>query len=271
MILIHNKSFEQLSEQTDKALSELGFDVTAGSIAKLFSDIINKNTSDFYERLTTEHALAFLTTSSGQYLDMIGLLLDCKRLSDESDADYKKRISYQTRILAKANEVSIRLAVLSIDGIEDVKIKRYSHGPGSFTIVPIGNIESKQKLNSLVEEVAAMEASCGERVIVKSPDFKYVKLDISLVVAPGVDDTIKQEIIVSVKDNIEEYIGSINLGDTLIINRLTEVIMGTSQHIINYACNNFAINNQQCMFINQGSRWDEKFAISPDKESIIVR
>ena len=271
MILIHDKSFEQLSEATANLLSEKGFDISPGAICRLFSDIICKNTSDFYDRLTTEHALAFLTTSKGEYIDMIGRLVNCKREDNETDADYKKRISYQTVSLAKANEIAIRLAVLAIEGVEDVVIKRYSHGPGSMTIVPLSNGGANHMLNVSVEQAASSEASCGERVIVKSPDFKYVKLDISLMVAPDVDDTTKQELIISARNNIQEYISSINLGGTLIINKLTEVIMSTSSKIINYSCNNFMINNQQCMLINQGSRWDEKFAISPDMDSIVVR
>lgn len=254
-----------------KQLEEKGFDTTPGSIAKLFADIICKNISDFYDKLTTDHLLAFLTTSQGVFLDNIGLLLDCIRFEEESDADYRKRISYQTRSLAKANEVSIRLAILSLDGIEDVKIKRYAHGPGSMTIVPISKNGLSSRLNAAVNSVASETASCGERVIVKAPDFKYVKLDVNLVMAPEVDDTIKQEVAITVRNNIEEYIGSIKLGGTLIINKLTEVIMSSSSKIINYSVNSFMINNEACMLINQGSRWDEKFAISPDKESVVVR
>lgn len=271
MILIHNKSFEELSAATTGKLQEIGFDITPGSIAKLFSDIICKNTSDFYDKLTESHLLAFLTTSSGEFLDSIGLLLDCERLADESDADYKKRISYQTMYLTKANETAIRLAVLMLDEVEDVKMKRYSHGPGSFTIVPLSSNYTSDSILKTVEDVVMKECSCGERVIVKSPDFKFIKLDISLVTDPNVDDTIKQELAVSVRDNIQDYIDSIKIGETFIINKLTEVIMSTSSKIINYACNNFIINNEQCMLLNQGTRWDEKFVVSPDEDAVVVR
>lgn len=254
-----------------KQLEEKGFDTTPGSIAKLFADIICKNTSDFYDKLTEDHMLAFLTTSRGSFLDKIGLLLDCVRLEEESDADYKKRISYQSRSLAKANEISIRLAILAMADVEDVIIKRYAHGPGSMTIVPISSKGISSRLNSLVNEVASDTASCGERVIVKAPDFKYVKLDVNLIMAAEVDDTIKQEIAITVRGNVEDYISSIKLGGTLIINKLTEVIMSSSSKIVNYSTNSFMINNETCMLINQGSRWDEKFAISPDKSSVVVR
>lgn len=271
MILIHNKSFEELSATTTVKLQEKGFDTSPGSIAKLFSDIICKNTSDFYDKLTESHLLAFLTTSSGEFLDSIGLLLDCKRLSNESDADYKKRISYQTMYLTKANEVAIRIAILMLEDVEDVKIKRYSHGPGSFTVVPISKSYWEDSILTSVEDIVSKNASCGERVIVKKPDFKYVKLDISLIIDQDIDDTTNQELYIKVRDNIQEYIGSIKMGETFITNKLTEIIMATNSKIINYTCNNFIINNERCMFLNQGTRWDEKFVISPDEDAIVVR
>lgn len=251
-------------------MEEKGFDTTPGAIVKLFLDIINKNVSDFYDRLVADHLLAYLTTSKGQFLDSIGMLVGCTRLEDESDADYKKRISYQTTILAKANEIAIRLAVLSLEEVEDVKIKRYAHGPGSMTIVPITNNLS-QRVVSLVEREVSEVCSCGERAIIKPPEYKFVKLDINLIMSPNINETIRQEVAVTVRRNIEEYISSLKLGATLVINKLTEVIMKSSSEILNFSCNNFMINNERCLLINQGCRWDEKFIVSPDEDSIWVK
>ena len=271
MTLIHSKTFEALSNDTTKRLSEVGFNTSPGSIAKLFADIINKNISAFYERLSLTHIQAFLTTSSGIYLDYIGKLVNCIRLEGESDDNFKKRISHQTLSLSKANEVAIRLAVLSLDNVEDVKIKRYSNGPGSMTIVPVCQDVINKSTIEAVRDVANSECSCGEKVIVKSPDLKYVKIDVTLVMSSTIDDTIRQETIMNVRDSIDEYINSIQIGQTLIINKLTDVIMKTSDKIINYSCNDFRINNEPCLLINQGCRWDEKFVVSPDKGSILVR
>lgn len=271
MTLIHSKTFKVLSEDTKKKLSEVGFNVSPGSIAKLFADIINKNISAFYERLSITHIQSFLTTSSGVYLDHIGKLVNCIRLEGESDDDFKKRINHQTLSLSKANEVAIRLAILSLENVEDVKIKRYSNGPGSMTIVPICKDTFNKSTLEAVKDVASNECSCGEKVIVKGPDLKYVKVDITLVMSSTIDDTTRQETIMNVRNSIEEYINSIHIGQTLIINKLTDVIMKTSDKIINYSCNNFKINNEPCLLINQGCRWDEKFVVSPDKGSILVR
>ena len=54
------------------------------------------------------------------------------------------------------------------------------------------------------------------------------------------------------------------------INELTQRIMQVDDGIINYSCDVFSINNQRCLYINQGCRWDEKFIISPDINAVVV-
>lgn len=269
MILINNKTFEELCNESDVSLSELGFSTTPGSFAKLFSDIINKHISDFYETLTTNHMQSFVTTASGYYLDSIGSMLNCTRNVDELDDDYRKRICHQTLSLSKANETSIRLAVLNCDGVDDVVLKKYSHGPGSLTIVPVTKDVSINNI-AAVEEAIQDVVSCGEKVIVKAPSFKYVKFNISLSLLLSIDDIVKQSIKNEVKTAITKYINSLKVGEVLIINELTQRIMEVDDRIINYSCDTFSINNQKCLFMNQSCRWDEKFIISPDLNSVNI-
>lgn len=270
MILLHNKDFESLCEQTDYYLKTNGFSTTPGSIAKLFADIINKNTSEFYETLTVNHMQAFVTTAEGEFLDSIGILLNCERIENETDESYRKRITHQTLVLARANETSIRLAALTVEGVEDVVLKRYSHGPGSFTVVPVYANLGDTEIISDVNEVVLSVASYGEKIVVKPPSLKYVKLDISLTYSLNVNDTEKQSMAATVREEVVKYLNSLKVGESLIINELTQRIMQVDERIMNYSCNNFKINNQMCLFINQGSRWDEKFAVSPDSDSIKV-
>lgn len=269
MILINDKDFDSLQEQTIKAMEEVGFCTTPGAIAKLFADILNKNISDFYDVLTLNHIQSFVTTATGEFLDAIGILLNCTRLTSESDTDYRKRITHQCLSLANANETAIRLAALSVDGVEDVTMKRYSHGPGSFTIVPIITNNDTNVL-SLVKEKVLKTSSYGEKITIKTPDYKLVKMSVGLIYSTNTSDVEKQNIAVSVREQIIKYVNSLKTGESLIINELTQRIMQTDDNIINYSCNGFKINNENVLFINQGSRWDERFAVSPDENAITV-
>lgn len=269
MILINEKDFETICHETDKKLNEYGFSTTPGSIAKLFADIINKNISDFYETLSVNHMQSFVTTATGTYLDSIGAMLNCTRKEEELDDDYRKRICHQTLSLAKANETSIRLAVLSVDDIEDVVLKKYSHGPGSLTIVPITSDITINKISE-VEDAISDIVSCGEKVIIKSPTYKYVKINVNLSISLSIDDVQKQNIKTEVRQAIMKYINALRIGEPIMINELTQRIMQVDDGIINYSCDVFSINNQRCLYINQGCRWDEKFIISPDINAVVV-
>lgn len=269
MILIHNKDFNNLCKETEEELRSQGFSTTPGSIAKLFADIINKNISGFYDTLSINHIQAFVTTATGEYLDSIGTLLNCIREMNEVDEDYRKRICNQTLSMSKANETAIRLAVLSCDGVDDVVLKKYSHGPGSLTVIPICKRISENNI-SQVEMALSDVVSFGEKLVVKNPILKYIKMSISLTFTVSADDTIKQSIAVGVRQAVIKYINSLKVGDTFIINELTQRIMEVDDRIIDYGCSVFKVNNQNCLYINQGCRWDEKFVISPDANAITV-
>jgi hypothetical protein len=269
MILINNKSYDELCQQVYTDFVENGFSTTPGSIAKLFADIINKNVSGFYEALSINHVQAFVTTATGDFLDAIGVLLNCTRNTSELDDDFRKRITHQCLSLPRANETSIRLAVLSVAGVEDVVLRRYSHGPGSFTVVPIVN-SSNPSVMSDIEDVLNDAASYGEKITIKLPTAKLVKIVISLIYSVSTTDVEKQNIAVKVREEIIKYINSLKTEQTLIINELAERIMDVDDNIVDYSCNDFKINNQNCLYINQGARWDERFAVSPDTNAIIV-
>ncbi len=279
MQLINNKSFEEICGQMSDQFTQYGFATTPGGIAKLFADIIAKNIAEFYDTLELNHVQAFVSTASGDFLNAIGTLLSCERKSNEEDEDFRKRITSQCSSLSKANETAIRLAVLGIDYVDDVVMKKYSNGPGSFTVMPIISSSAKAEDNTLdkVENAVLGVCSYGEKVIIKLPTLKYVKLSIALTYSNNLTDTEKQSLAVAVRTNIIDYINSISIGDTLIINELTKVIMQTTldntadnNEIVNYSCNLLKINDEVCLFINQGLRWDEKFQVSTDTDAITV-
>lgn len=279
MELINNKSFNEICEQLNEQFSQNGFTTTPGGTAKLFADIIAKNLAEFYDTLELNHVQAFVTTATGEFLNAIGKLLACERPIGEVDDNYRKRITSQCLSLSKANETSIRLAALGIKYVDDIVMKKYSNGPGSFTVMPIISSSAKVEDDTLnkVQKAILDVCSYGEKVIIKLPTLKYVKLSISLTYSNNLTDTEKQSLAVAVRTNIIDYINSISIGDALIINELTKVIMQTTlnntkdnNEIVNYACNLLKVNDEVCLFINQGLRWDEKFQVSTDTDAITV-
>ena len=170
MIVLNTKTFEELKDEATVDLTSVGFSTSPGSIAKLFLNIVNKNIANLYNTLTVNHLRAFVTTSDGEALDAIGVLLCCTRLKDETDDNYRYRITQQCLTLATSNETAVRLTALTVEGVEDVILKPYSMGAGSFTVIILSdtNITSKTILDKVRNELALVHGY-GIRYNVVSP------------------------------------------------------------------------------------------------------
>ena len=66
---------------------------------------------------------------------------------------------------------------------------------------------------------------------------------------------IKNNILIS----IQKYLSNLSIGEGLIIDQLTKVIMNTDEHIIDYSCAKFTINGEEVQLVNQETSWCSKF------------
>ena len=177
MIVLNTKTFEEVKDEATVDLTSVGFSTSPGSIAKLFLNIVNKNIANLYNTLTVNHLRAFVTTSDGEALDAIGVLLCCTRLKDETDDNYRYRITQQCLVLATSNETAIRLTALTVDGVEDVILKPYSMGAGSFTVIVLSNedVTNKGILDTVYQKLLKVHGY-GRRYNVVSPTLTYVSI-----------------------------------------------------------------------------------------------
>lgn len=271
MIVLNTKNFDELQEESLKELTAIGFSDSPGTIARLFLSIINKNISTLYKVLTVNHLRAFLSTSDGAALDAIGLLLQCKRKDSESDDDYRYRISQQCLTLATSNETAIRLAALTTDGVYDVKLKPYAMGTGTFTVIII--LESNVNLDIVLKNVTNNineTVGYGIRFKVVTPTLTYVKFKYKLYLKDNVSDADAQTIRYDVQTALSEYINTLGVGEDVIIDKLTQIIMNVSDNIISNQCIDFYINNQKALYVNQSCRWFERFALSSEIDNIVI-
>lgn len=271
MILMLNKTFEDLRLKAEAELVKIGFSIAPGAIAKLLLNIINAEIAGFYESLTVNHVQAFLSTATGDFLDAIGYLLNCRRLADEKDDDFRYRISKQILFTASANETAIRLAALSVPGIQDVVLKKFSYGSGSFTVLiitdkPVADASLVEAVRMNVDKVAGF----GVKFDVTNPDLDVVKMKIQLSIKDSVSDGVAQDIRYLVRDRLKDYLTSRHIGEPLIINEITQRIMEVNSDIVSYTCTDFRINNQLTVYVNQTCRWNERYMLSADPDAIII-
>lgn len=271
MILLFDKTFEDLSKKAEAGLVKTGFSIAPGSIAKLLLNIINENLAEFYETLKTNHLQSFVSTATGQFLEAIGRLVNCDRITNETDDDYRFRITKQILTTATANETAIRMAALSVDGVQDIVLKNYSYGAGSFSVLVITDKPKTSELilmavRSAVEKVAGY----GIKFEVGNPEINTIKIKIKLLTKDYLSDGEKQNIKSYVKSNLKKYFTSRHIGEGIIINEITQRVMEVNDDIIDYTCEEFRINNKMAMFINQDCRWNERYMMSSEPDAIII-
>ena len=271
MIVLNTKTFEELSNEGVLELNSIGFNSSPGSIAKLFLNVINSEISDLYETLTVNHLRAFVTTADNDALDAIGSLLQCTRMPGEDDDKYRYRISNQCLTLATSNYTAVRLTALTTEGVEDVVLKECSMGAGSFTVIVLSDKDVTP--DDILEEVSRRLLDVhgyGIRYNVVSPTLNYIKLTQQLTFSDKISDGDKQDIRYQVQQEIIDYLCNLTVGEAFNIDKMTQLIMNVSPHIIQEQNKNFYINGEFALYTNQESRWFERFTVSNDVDNVVV-
>ena len=271
MQLINSRSFEELVEESTKELASAGFNNTPGSIARLFMNIINQKIANLYNTLTVNHLRAFVTTSYGAALDAIGALVQCFRLEKETDDNYRYRITRQCLTLATSNETAVKLTTLTVNGVKDVVLKPYSMGAGSFTVIII--TDDYEKRESVIKEVNNKLLSVhgyGIRYNVISPTLNYIRIKHKIELKDSVPNNKKQDIKYEVRKALSEYLNNLKIGEQIITDKITQVIMNVSSEIIEESNIELFINDERALYVNQQSRWFERFILSKEDDNVII-
>lgn len=275
MRLILDKSLEDLNDQVIQELTNHGLSTTPGSICKLLLLIYNKilgNDKDgFYECLRINHMNAFVSTAKDEFLDAIGVLVNCGRLYAETDEAYRYRISHQVLNLAAANETAIRFAALSVEKVQDVVIKKFSYGTGSFSLFIITDSPVvDDETIALVDKAVNMVVGLGIKYTILNPTLLKTKIRYKLILSSDTTDSERQEVISGVVAAVKNYFSNLSIGGSFIPNQLTESIMSISNKIINYNCVELIMNNKLVNYTFQDCRSNERFILSPEQDSLII-
>ena len=275
MILL-DKSYEQIMKETLDELEGMGLDRNAGGVARLLLSIMNKRLAGqggYYETLKINHAQAFVSKATGPFLEHIGLLLDCKRLPEEANDDeaYRFRITKQIQIVASANRMAVRLAALSVVGVQDVMMKRWTHGTGSFSVYVISDtpITPQELLDEVQRRINEVEAF-GVRGEVYRPNMLPVEMKLRLVFNKTVPDLDRKLTIAQAQETARRYVNSRNVGEPLLITELNRAIKEIHQGIEELILFNYKLQSRPVLPVDQTCAWNERFIESDKPNAIYV-
>src|SRR5690242_17062646 len=74
-----------------------------GSLARAICDIFSEEFAMFYDQLDLTTTMGLVGSSTGPLLDLVAELVNCVRLTGESDDNYKARIVNQVYSIAGGN------------------------------------------------------------------------------------------------------------------------------------------------------------------------
>lgn len=224
---------EMLDSVLTSMMSRKGITETSpGSLARTFTEILIEEFYSFYEELDAMMLMSYVSTARGSYLDLIGELLACTRISGESDNDYRYRITNQVYVVQGANLTALRIKVLQLDGVADAQFKRFTNGAGSFTCYVIP--ETYPISNDLINKVqAAIDETSAYGVYgeVKTSTAIPVDISIQLIFATQTTNAERQTIRTQVASAVESYVKGLAMGEPIIINEVIQQTMDVSAKI----------------------------------------
>jgi len=274
MELLMNKSMEDLMAISMERLARSPInEVSRGGIARLFLAVINENLAGFYETLKVNHLQAFLSTATGESLDAIGMMVNCTRRVDilESDSDYRLRISKQNLVAEAANETAIRLAAMSIEDVQDVVLRPYALGTGSFSLFLVTeNPQTPTETIEAVRSVVAKTAAYGIRFEVAAAGFVPVMMQVKLLFSVNSALGDQQSAKAQVATALRNYLNTRGIGESLVVNEITQRIMEVSDNIVNYQMSSMRVKGKLVMGKDQTCRWNERFCESSTPNAIQV-
>jgi uncharacterized phage protein gp47/JayE len=237
-------------------------DVDAGSIARTFSEILAEEFYSFYTELDTTTTMTFVSTASGQFLDLIGALLNCTRTANESDANYRIRITNQVYVVAGGNQTALRLKALSVDGVKDVVMREFTNGSGSFSMYVITDEpETPVTILNAVKDAVAVTKSYGIYAEVKSPVLIPVDLKVRLILSDKVTDAEKSTLRQSAKQAIKTQIDNLGLGGSFVVNDIIRTAMNANARILDADMGALKVNGVNQFYKNFTANWDERIVI----------
>lgn len=272
MILL-DKTLDEIMEETMIELQGMGISETdAGGVGRLFLAIINKRLSSYYDTLRTNMLQPFVSSATGIFLERIGRLVDCAKLDAEAEEDYRYRITKQIQNVASGNYTAIRLALLSIPGVQEVTLKRFTHGTGSFSayIISEDPVTSQDILDQANAKIQQGVESFGVRGEAFRPIIVPVEMKMRLIFNKGVVDLDKKLAITQAEEALKNYINGRNVGESIVIDDIYKLINAVHDGIEEIIIFSFKVNNRPVLNVDQKCAWNERFVESDKTNSIQV-
>lgn len=235
-------------------------DFSSGSIAKSYLEVYYEDIEDIYFKLFEDSKRAYLSTSYGSFLEDLGNLVSCERESGLSDEDYKYKITKNPQLKAKGNEEAIKYACRKVDGVNDVEVKKFTRGIGSFDIYVITEDPEfdEEILENVQKEIDKTQSSGMDGKAVR-PNIINLDLHIRYIFEEGTSSEIRATIRNNAKNRVKQHFINKDLGSDIIITELIHLFKAVDPtHLKDVQVTDMYIDGVQTLITNKSFDWDQR-------------
>jgi len=189
----------------------------------------------------------------------------------EGDDEFRQRISQHINARVTGSKTSVIQAAFSFPGVSDVQVNPFKFGAGSFELLLVPTT-SVLPANVIARIKAAVEniVPFGTKVGIRGPDIVPVSLVISIDMRPSLLAEVKDTAIRQSRQDIKTYIGDIQMGGELIINRLRSTVLDSNRGIRDMRIHQLAIDCRPQVIANFPLKNDEVFDLDRQVQDPIL-
>lgn len=233
--------------------------IAEGGLARSILEIFNERIDTTYNYVDDLSPMAYVSTATGSYLDRIGELVDCERLSNELDENYRYRITQQVHVAAKSNKDALVLKCLEVEGINDVILTPYTYGIGSFTAHIISeDLDTPDELVLQAQAILNENQAAGVRGIAEKPELVSIDIVVRLVLMAGVTSQEGRSISYDIQTKIEDYVKELGMGNS--INSMDIYQIADSAKVAEVSVESVKINSKEIDTLQPeySIKWNER-------------
>jgi len=231
-----------------------------GSIAVAMVDTLLDEIYSLYYQLDIMKQEAYLSTSNGEYTELIADLVNTDREGSESDDDLKIRTGNSIQRHAKGNRVAIEEAALSVTGVASIDYRPYGLGTGSFVLYVYPQSGSNTiRILDRVQEVLEGVVAEGIYFEVRQPEEKPIDVAIVLQFDSLISVMEKQTVRGLIKNKLIRYLNNLQKDEVLYINELIQLAMETDTHILDLSIMELKVDGMPKTITNTFPANDARF------------
>lgn len=258
---VPTKTLDELVTAAQAALAGTRLEGAArGDAVRLLLAAVLAQVEQYYKDLEAVYQQGFVSTATGDSLDLIGDLVNCVRRPEEPDDEYRYRIANQLLSLATANQTALYVALMGIAGVKDVLFQEYAAGAGSGAVyLVVDDLAEWPRIQQQARQVVEENKGFGCRVEILTPLLLPIGLKLALLFKSDVSELDREYYRTAARNVVVTYLNSRRPGEAVLLQQIANAIRGLTDLIVEVRFLELTREGRAVPVQDQTCRWNERF------------